>query len=175
MLLTMRCDSRTDPRVTTGCADIDLCRASDGALTKIGFDIRDINGGGSDGSRSRDLTIGPKLAPESCGVSEVRMRKGVRATGDETSRDMESREKEAFIEGSRETGSIMASRVRSCAFVRSIDIVRETLSFRDLDGETSGVTECRLCGGRCILVEGVKTDDERYGELEEKEGCGWRN
>src|ERR1700722_3964912 len=97
-----------------GCADMDLgCCVSGRAFTNIGFDSKDVRGGGSDGARSRGLIIGPKLEPESWGVREVRMRNGVRDTGMEASRptETESREKVEFMEASREIGNIVTSRL----------------------------------------------------------------
>lgn len=41
----------------------------------MGFDMREVRGGGSEASRSSLRTVGPKLGPEGCGVKEVRMRK----------------------------------------------------------------------------------------------------
>jgi hypothetical protein len=112
-----------DPRVTMGCTDIAL--GSGGALTNMGFDINDVKGGGSDGSRSRDLIVGPNVEPVGCGVREVRKRKGARGTPIVASRATEGSLVNEFNEASRERGYIAASRARPCLFGRSTDIVRD--------------------------------------------------
>ena len=76
-------------------------------MTKIGFDINAVNGGGSDGSRSRRFGVGPYSDPTGIGLSVVRIRKEARTGPTEESRGTD--ERDASLETGR--GTIVASLV----------------------------------------------------------------
>ena len=84
---------------------------SGGGRKKTGFDIREATGGGSDGSRSRDLRDKAMLEDEGLGVSDERIWK-LRVGGKDTSRptDMVFRRGGASREVSRVNMAIDESR-----------------------------------------------------------------